>query len=148
MSSLYSSFGTLMQVGDGATPENFATVAATGDITEPSPQRQYVDGTSMDAPGHDIQVPTYLKLGQCKYKVFVDPADPTHSSAAGLPHMRDNKKQGGYHFRIIHTDIAQTPTYFAAHVTDFAQKSTVKGLIEADVTLEVVSLPAATATYV
>jgi predicted secreted protein len=76
-------FGTLLQRGDGANPENFTTVAELANI-EPSLSKGEIDGTHHTSPGAWKQFKPGLKEGEIAFEGNYLPTDPTHNAALGL----------------------------------------------------------------
>ena len=68
--------GTLLQVGNGASPELFSSVANIGDITGPTTQVAVVDVTSHTSPAapYRQKVPTLIDPGTLTIPVYIVPA--------------------------------------------------------------------------
>lgn len=136
-----SSFGTLMKIGDGATPtEAFTTIAEVLDITGPELTLGTEESTNHSSPGGWAEfVPTVKDGGEVGFEVNFLPSNATHSYAAGLIKDFDNKTKRN--FQIVFPDSGNTTWLFAAFVTKFAPKAPVAGRLAADVTLKVTGQP-------
>jgi hypothetical protein len=68
-------FGTQLQVGDGATPEAFMSIANVTNIVPPSIKRDAQDRTAHDTPdGWKVFAPAKLKdLGEFSIDINYDP---------------------------------------------------------------------------
>lgn len=107
-----SGFGTLFQIGDGATPEVFNTVAEVTSITAPDSTLATVDATHMESPdGYAEYIPTLLDSGECSLDLNFVPASPTQKLLADA-HFAKRKAN----FRIIVPGAANR-VEFAGYVT-------------------------------
>ena len=82
-----SSFGTLLQRGDGAAPtEAFTTIGEVLNIGGPSLAQEVVDVTSHSSPGAFRQkVGGLLDAGEISFDINFGPTEPTHREAATSP---------------------------------------------------------------
>jgi hypothetical protein len=128
-------FGTLLKRGDGATPENFTTVANAKDITGPGMKPSFEDVTthSSAAAGKFMEwLPTLIDGGDVKCDILWDPTDVTHQ---GL--HTDQTGQVKRNFQLVFpTNPTKTAT-FAAYVDQFEFKSPVKGAVARALSLKV-----------
>ena len=62
-----TSHGTLLKVGDGASPEVFATIAEVKDISGPGTTLSTEDATNHDSGGWREPVPTLLEGGEVTF---------------------------------------------------------------------------------
>jgi len=135
-----SSFGTLLKIGDGATPEAYVTIAEVGNITGPALSLDTDDATSHDSvDGWTEAVGTLLNGGEVGMDLNFIPAGATHSYATGLIH--DMVGRTLRNFRLVFPNVAATTWTFAAFVTKFAPKAPVKGSLTAAVTLKISGKP-------
>lgn len=78
-----AAIGTKIQLGDGASTENFTTVALVGDISGPDKSRTTIDVTNHNNPDHYSEFIGGLKdANEISFPVFFDPAEPTHITGA------------------------------------------------------------------
>ena len=139
MTQAISSFGTLLKIGDGATPvENFTTILQVQDITPPSPKMETDDATAHDSTSGWTEVkPTLLDGGEVKFGILWVTSNATHNATTGL--LADLKNRTLRNFQLV---FPSTATWaFAGYVTSFAPKAPVKGLLKADVTITVTGVP-------
>lgn len=76
--------GTLLKMGNGATPEVFTTIPDCEAITYGPPQPDEVDVTSQSSPaGNRESIAGLLGKGSVSTKVFYDPAEAQHVALRG-----------------------------------------------------------------
>lgn len=124
---------TLLKRGDGASPEAFTTIANIGDITGLDLKNQMEDSTTHSSGGKEESFPTIQSYGPVKFPVNFLPSDTTHSYSAGL--VKDWSNKTKRNFQMVFSD--STTWSFAAYVEQVTIKGTVKGVLQADVTLRV-----------
>ena len=108
-----SAFGTLLRIGDGATPENFTTITEVVEISGPNLALNTEDATSHDSPGgYEEWVGTILRTGEVSFDVNFLPTDATQSFAAGL--ILDQVNRTLRNFELVFTDVGATTWAFAA----------------------------------
>lgn len=139
-----SSFGTQLQIGDGATPtENFTAIAEVMDIQLPQLSLDTEEVTHHSSPQYFEEfIGTVIRSGEVTFDVNYLPGNATHNSVAGL--QRDLRNRTRRNFRIILTDAAASLITFAALVTAFGGQAPVAGRLNASVTLKptgVVTVP-------
>lgn len=77
--------GTLVQVGDGASPEVFTTIGQVRSITGPSTTATIVDVTTHSTAGNWMEkLAVLLDPGNIEFPINFDAADATHAFATGL----------------------------------------------------------------
>jgi len=133
-----SAWGTLLKIGDGATPENFTTILQVQDITPPAPTALLEDATAHDSTGGWTEdKPTLLDMGDCTFGVLYVPTAATHDAGTGL--ISDLVAKKLRNFQLVYPDT--TTWSFSAYVAKFQPKAPVRGLLKADVTLNVSGQP-------
>jgi predicted secreted protein len=133
-----SAFGTLLKIGDGATPETFTTILHVGNITAPAIKSETKDATAHDSTGGWKEFkPTLLSVGNVKFPVWYVPSAATHNATTGL--LADVVNRTLRNFQIVYPG-AVTWT-FGAYVDEFAPKAPVDGLLTADITLTPTGVP-------
>ena len=131
-----AAFGTLMKIGDGGTPESFATIAEVTDLQGPSGKTAMVELTNHGSPSaHTERVPTIVDPGTWKLSVNFTPTAITQNYATGL--IRDWINRTKRNFRLVWPNAANTTIAFAAYVTAFDTKAPVDGKLSADISLDV-----------
>jgi len=135
-----SSFATLLQAGDGATPENFVTIAEVRDISGPDLTLNVEDATSHDSvAGWEEDVATTLDGADISFEINYVPTHATHDAATGLISLMEGRTLRN--FRLVFPDGIPTTWTIPAHVTKCNIKEPVKGVLRADVTLTVSGQP-------
>jgi hypothetical protein len=131
----FSSFGTLLQIGDGGGPETFTTIGEVKDISGPSLALDTEDATSHDSTdGWEVLVPTILRSGEVTFDINFDPDEGTHDITTGL--LADEVAKTLRHFKLIFPDLTSTEWAFSAYVTGFETSAPVAGVLGASVTLK------------
>lgn len=140
VTSAFSSFGTLLQMGDGATPEAFTTIAEVGDIAGPALSSDTAEATNHSSTdGMEEVVPTILRTGQVTFPINFVPTAVTQGYTAGLLyHWKQRTKKN---WKLIFPDGSSTTWQFAAFIVGFAPKAPVNGILSADITLKVTGSP-------
>lgn len=131
-----SSFGTLLKIGDGATPtENFTTIAEVLDIGGPSLGLDTEEITNHDSTGGwEEVIGTILRSGEVTFEINYDPAGATHDASTGL--IADMVARTLRNFQLVFPDSGTTTWSFAAYVTGFEPGAPVAGKLSASVTLK------------
>lgn len=127
-----SAHGTLMKVGDGATPvETFATIATVGDIDGPTIKNVMEDFTNHGSGGQVKRKPTLQDGDKIKFSIDFLSADPTHSKTTGLVYLAKNKVEKNY--QIVFPD--SSGFAITGYIEELKFKAPVKGKLSADVTI-------------
>lgn len=131
----YAAKGTVLKMGDGASPEVFTAIAQIGDVDGPGSKRETVDTTNHSSAAKEF-VATILDSGEVKFSINYDPAAATHKNATGgliYAHQQGTLKNFKVDFPAT---VVAGPT-FAAYVTDFQTKAPVAGKLSAEITLKI-----------
>lgn len=136
-----SSFGTLLKIGDGATPtEVFTTIAEVKDISGPSLKLNTDELTNHGSPGGwKEKVGTLLEAGDLSFDLNFVPTHATHNPTTGL--IADQTARTKRNFQLVFPDTASTTWAFTALVTEFEPAEPVEGVLKASVTLEITGQP-------
>ncbi len=129
--------GTLLKIGDGATPEVFTTVAEVKDITGPGLTREFAEFTNQSsAGGYREYKPTFKNSGDVTFKCNFLPDDTTQGfSTTGL--LKDYEDGILRNFELVYPDPGATKASFAAYVANIQPQSPISGPLELNVTLRV-----------
>jgi hypothetical protein len=139
MTQAISSHGTLLQIGDGGSPETFTTIAEVGDISGPSFSVDVEEVTSHDSAGWREYVPTLVDAEELEFTINLILGHPTHGPSSGLYQKLTARARNNYRL-VFPTTPAQTCT-FPATVVGFELEAPVAGVLRANVTLRVVGAP-------
>lgn len=135
MTDAISSFGVLLKVGDGGTPETFASVMNVGDVDGPDLSLDTEEITNHgSANGWDEHVGTILRGGELSTSVNFLPTDATHDMATGLQANMINRTKRN--FQLIYPDGGSNGYQFTALVTGWKALAPVKGVLRADLKLK------------
>lgn len=135
-----SSFGTLLKIGDGATPEVFTTIAEVRDISGIDLELDTEEVTSHSSTdGWVEKIGTLLSMGPIKFGINWVPTGATHSFTTGL--VKDMVNRTRRNFQLVLPNIGATTWAFSAFVKAFSAKAPVKGELGADVTLDITGKP-------
>lgn len=131
MSDAIATQGTLIQRGDGAENEAFATIAEIVSFTGPGGQATVIDVTSLDSEAKEKRI-GLPDEGQFTFECMLVPGDTAQD---GLRDDRDDQTERN--FKIILPDTAVTTLSFAAFVLAFSITGGVDDVVKASVTLEI-----------
>lgn len=140
MTVAVASQGTLIQVGDGATPtEGFTTIAGVKDIDGPGYTRSEIDVTSQDSAGYRELI-AGLKDGQAlKFDLTFNPNNVTHAEVNGLlAKFVDGVTRN---WRIVFPVNPARRWVVAGFVKDFSMKEPIDGAIMASVSIRLTGAP-------
>lgn len=144
MVSGYSSFGTLVQMGDGGGPETFSTIGAVGDIDGPDLSTDTEETTNQSSPGGVEEfIGTLKRTGEVTFPINVDPADPTHIGVAGLYAAWDNRTLKNWRM-LWPSPMGSKRWNFSGIVVGLSQGAAVAGIFRWDVTIKVSGQPTIT----
>lgn len=136
----YAAFGTLLKLGDGASPEVFTTIAGVTNVGGPALGLDTVEVTSHDSTdGWEEFVGGILRSGEVSLDINYDPAGVTHDATTGL--IADMVARTVRNFELIFPDDVATTWDFAALVTGFEPGAPVDDKLSASVTLKVTGVP-------
>jgi len=133
--------GTLLKMGDGASPENFTTIAEVRDITGPTLSRKSNDVTPIDAIFEQILAGGVARLGSLTFVIGYIPGSATHNITTGLVYKWKNNIKTN--FKLIFTnDVAGSATYlFEAWVLKVEPVTKVDGDVTANVEIKLTGTP-------
>ena len=141
MTSAISAFGTLLKIGDGATPtETFTTIAEVTDIGGPKLELATIEATSHSSTDGWIEkIGGLLDGGEVSFDINFVPTGATHSYSTGLIHDLVNRTVRN--FKLVFPNISATTWAFAALVTGFEPKEPIDDKLSASVTLTLTGKP-------
>src|ERR1035438_2610657 len=121
---------TLLQLGNGASPEVYATVANVGSITGPGMSAQVVDVTSHSSgtPWRE-KITTLLDNGDLTFDVYFIPSDAGHKLLLSTFTGRLFS-----YFQIQFPDPGHTQWQFTGYISKFSTTEPVDNVIKAALT--------------
>lgn len=135
-----AAYGTLIKRGDGASPENFTTIAEVVNITGPALKVKVVDTTNHSSPGAFTEnVVSTIDVGSIKLNVNWIPDNATHSYIAGL--LKDLTSRLERNFQLVFPNVAHTTWLLPCYVIGFDPKAPVVGKLESDFELAIYAAP-------
>ena len=135
-----SSFGTLLQIGDGATPtEGWTTIAEVGDISGPSLELGTEDVTSHSSTWREF-VTTVLAGGEVTFDIKYTPTATTHrNQSGGLIYQMTQKTLRNWRLRF--PDGSTTSWVFPGYLVAFEPSAPVEGALTASCTIRLSGAP-------
>jgi hypothetical protein len=127
-------YGTLLKMGDGASPENFGTVVEVTELKPPQISLKTEDATSHDSGGWDEIIATLLSGGEVSGKLNWRPVDPTHNETTGMISAMLNRSSKNW--KVVLPNAIKTFS-FAGILTDFKPDAPVNGKLAADFTIKI-----------
>jgi predicted secreted protein len=129
--------GTILKIGDGATPEVFTAIAEVKDITGPGLTREFADFTHQQSSGgYREYKPTFKNSGDVTFKCNFLPDDETQGFATGGL-LKDYEDGTLRNFQLVFPDFGATKAAFAAYVANIQPGAPIAGPLELNVTLRV-----------
>lgn len=125
--------GTLLQIGSGASPEAWTTLANVTDMNDSGMTATMVNITSHSSQAPFMQfIPTLLNLGVLSAKLFWVPQNDTHRNAivgliGGIRYNWMNRLKQEY--RLRYTDGISSDSWYA-YIEDISTTITVAGVYE------------------
>jgi len=130
-------YKTLLQRGDGGSPEAFTTVAEVNDISGPEITKMIEDATSMDSPdGYVEKISLGLRdPGSVTFQVNLLNENTTHNNL-----LADLEADVTRNFRIVANGTTKAVT-FAGHVEKISAAYPVKGKMVRDCSIAITGRP-------
>lgn len=139
MSGAIAGPGFLIQMGDGAAPENFTTVSEAKDLTGPTFKVDVTDVTNQSSPGgYEEKMPSIKRSGDATFDVHFQPSDATHDANTGLLAALNNRTLKNWRITIPNT---AKMWRFAGYVTGLQAKMPVAGVMTGSITISIVGQP-------
>ena len=140
MTLAIDAYGTLLQIGDGGSPEAFTTIAEVTEIGGPSLALDPLDVTSHESPGAFREfVGGLLDGGEVTSTINYVPTGGTHDATTGL--IADMIARTVRNFQLIFPDVGTTTWSLSALITAFEPAEPVDDRLSAEVTLKVTGQP-------
>lgn len=139
MTDAIAATGTLLQMGDGAPTEAFATIAEVRDISGPGLSLNAIDVTAHTPEGWHEFIGGLLDGGEVTFDINWVPSDATHDVTTGL--VANMLARSVDNYQLVLPDAANTTWRFAALVTGFEPSEPVDDALTASVTLRITGQP-------
>ncbi len=140
MTAALDAYGTLLQIGDGASPEVFTTIAEVTDISGPSLALDALDVTAHTSPAAFREfIGGLLDGGEVSFTINYVPTETTHDAGTGL--IADMIARTVRNFQLVFPDSGTTTWSFPALITAFEPAEPVDDRLMAEVTLKVAGQP-------
>lgn len=135
-------FGTLLKVGDGQSPQVFTEIGQIQDITGPKATISRIDKTvhNQGVPVRSYQ-PSLFDPGTMSFKIVQNSQLTTHlaTSPISLEYIKLNRQIRA--FQLINVDPSSSTRQFDAYVQEIGEAYPLDGIDVRDVTLQLCSLP-------
>lgn len=124
--------GTLIKIGNGATPEVFSTIPEIKGFTGPSGSASTIDVTTINSDKKEKKM-GIADEGQMSLTLNYLPTNAQHIA---LREARNDRTETN--FEIVFADDSPSTTWsFTGYVTGFSVTGSVDNVIEASVTIEI-----------
>lgn len=124
--------GTVLKIGNGASPEVFSAISEIKTFTGPGGSAAVIDVTDLSSAAKEKRM-GLADEGQLSFTIHYIPNDTQH---ALLRTKRATRVETN--FKLVFTDASPATTWsFSGFVTNFAVSGAVDGVIEANVTIEI-----------
>jgi len=124
--------GTLIKIGNGASPEVFSSIPEIKTFSGPGGSASIIDVTDLSSTGKEKRM-GLADEGQLSFTINYIPDNTQHTL---LRTRRASREETD--FKMVFTDDSPSTTWsFSAFVTGFAVSGAVDNVVEANVTLEI-----------
>jgi predicted secreted protein len=138
--SAKTGYGTLLKMGDGGTPEAFATVAGVRDVRLPGIALELIDVTTQENNGWREKLATLKDPGEVTFSIVFDLEEATHGATNGL--LKRAKDGAKVNWKIEFTQYTPVKTWsFSGYITNFTPQARIGSELSADVTIAVTGQP-------
>lgn len=131
MATPTAAFGAALQIGDGASPEAFATIAAVKSINGLNLGNDTAETTTHDAANrYRTFVATLKKQSNISCSILYDQTDSTHAALTAAAAAITSKN-----YKLVLNDTGDAVFSFAGIVENFEFQAEVDGLNEASLNI-------------
>lgn len=135
-----NAFGTLLKIGDAATPEVFTTIAEVTSIAGPKLALEALETTNHSSTdGWRERIGGLLDAGEVTFEINFEPTASTHAYGTGL--IKDMVNRTKRNFKVVFSDTGATTWTFTALVTAFEPSMPFDDKLTASVTLQITGKP-------
>jgi hypothetical protein len=133
-------FGTLLKMGDGASPEVFTSVAEMREIPVPGLEGAMLEVTTHESPGGIREsIPNLPALSDLTFQIYYIPSNATHDHLTGL--LSKTLSRVKTNFKVFYNVTPALVCTFSGYVTQFRPHAPFDGVWTADCRINVASLP-------
>ena len=134
MTEAISSFGTLLQMSDGGTPDVYTTIGEIRDISGAGVTLDMEEVTNQSSTdGWAEKIATILSADDISFGINYKPTGATHRLTTGLLGLQSNRTLRN--FKLVFPDGLSTNWVIPARVAKFTVNAPVRGALTADCTL-------------
>lgn len=134
-STATSGFGTLLKLGDEASPEVWTTIAEITGLTGPGEKLDLIECTHMESPSNYKEyIPSLVDGGEVSIDLNFLPGNSVQQSIRTAMTARTKK-----HFQITWTNTGGTKYAFYGYVTSFQPSAKINDKLSASITIKVTS---------
>ena len=134
-SSAFWAYGSVIQLGDGATPEVFTAIAEVIDISPPSMSRDDIDVSNQDSTsGWREFIPGWRDGGEMSFNCNWLPTNATHDENTGL--LSTFTDDDRHNWKLILPDTVKTLS-FAGFVTGFEGDLSLEEQADLSITIKI-----------
>lgn len=134
---------TLLQYGDGGSPEVWTTVANVGDIAGPTMKSTIQDVTSQSTGDYwRLKIQTLMDAGEISAPLYFVPNSAGHQALLEIFAGRSgNTGNPGYWRLLFPVAAGSVPWIFQGWLSQFSMKEPVAGVIEAAIIITLTGAP-------
>lgn len=139
MSEAFWAAGSILQLGDAATPEVFTAIAELVDVVPPVETRDSTQVTHHGSPNkrHEY-IPGMADGGTVTFKVNWLPSNATHNKTTGL--RKTFEEHVNRNWKLILPDSILTIT-FTGHITNWNPQTPLPSQGSLDVSIKITGMP-------
>jgi len=144
MSATYAAYGTLLKMGNGASPETCTTIAGLTDINGPKDATETTDTTTHNNAASDSYrrfIATLQTGGDVTVKIIWDPNDATHGVAGGLYAVKQARTTKNWQITFPSAVSPAVKISFSGPITSLGQAYPLAGVMTSDLTIKVSGPP-------
>ncbi len=135
MPGITSAKGSVLKVGDEASPHAYAAISQVRTISGPSTKPKIVDITTHDSPGASVRkLAVLVDYGQLQFEINFDSTDVSHAFATGIWNDLTNLRKKSFQ------DIFPNSNgylVFSAYFTDHGFKQPVDNVLSASISVDI-----------
>lgn len=135
-STAIDAYGTILKIGDGATPtEVFTAIANVTNLSPPPLDREEYETTHHDGSGWDEWIVGVKRGGQISLDVDWVPTESTHGYTSGM--LKDWDDGTLRNFQLVWPDSGSTTWTFAGYIKTITPAAPAVGKLTATITIRI-----------